>query len=283
MNKAEHALRFRRFQQSRENFFAPKINQELIKQYQTVIRFAPTFGISAVQMIDSGGIARVIRNLYMDAGIVYGAKIRADFAKIGAYKISMGKPLPTLKNTSGIKFTELKARAAIGFSAHMAQLIAEYFSVDVLNVSEGITQTTRDLIATVFNEAYREGLNINEIVDKLKDTELSRVRARLIARTETVTASNQSALFVANDTGLLYNKTWLATRDARTRNDHREVNGNQVGMNDYFNVGGFDMAAPGDHGGKNGKLPVPAKEICNCRCCVTMQAVRDAQGRLIRA
>lgn len=270
-----HAIRFRRFQQSRENFFAPKINAELYKQYQTVARFAPTFGISAVTMIDSGGIERVIRNLYMDAGIVYGAKIRADFAKIGAYK--------KLTNTEAIK--QFKARGAMGFSERMAQLIADYFRTDILNVSEGITQTTRDLITKVFNDAYRIGLSINEIVEKLKDTELSKVRARLIARTETVTAANQSTIFVANDTGLLYNKTWLAAKDKRTRathNNHTGVDGNQVGMNDYFIVGGATMLAPGARTQQNGQ-PVPAKEVCNCRCCVTMSAVRDSAGRLVRA
>lgn len=266
MNKAEHSLRFRRFQQSRENFFAPKINAELYKQYQTVTRFAETFGVNAVNMIDSGGIQRVIRNLYMDAGIVYGAKIRADFAKMGAYRPQK----------------QSKARGAIGFSHHMAELIAAYFKTDILNTSEGITQTTRDLITKVFNDAYRVGLSINDIVEKLKNTELSKIRARLIARTETVTATNRSALFVAQDTGLLLNKSWLATKDARTRDDHREVDGHQVGRDEYFKVGDATMLVPGARTQENGQ-PVPAELVVNCRCTTTFSAVRDSAGRLIRA
>lgn len=270
MNKAEHALRFRRFQQGRENFFAPKINAELYKQYQTVARLAPSFGISAVNMIHSGGIERVIRNLYMDAGIVYGAKIRADFAKMGAYRPQK----------------QLKARGAMGFSQHMARLIAEYFGTDILNVSEGITQTTKDLISEVFNNAYRVGLSINEIVEKLKDTELSRIRARTIARTETTTAANKSGFFVAQETGLLLNKTWLATKDKRTRDDHKAhigVDGHTVGRDDYFIVGGYEMLHPGDRGGHDGKPRVDPKETVNCRCTNTYSPVRDANGRLIRA
>lgn len=261
-----HATRFRRFQQAREKFFAPLINNALHKQYLTAADHAHTDGQYCVNKITSARIALVIKHIYIDAGIIYGAKIRADFAKLGAYK----------------KQVQLK-RAAIGFSEHMHQLIADYFKTDILNVSEGITQTTRDLITKVFTEAYAAGYSIDQIVAKLKDTELSKIRARLIARTETVTAANQGALFVANETGLLYNKTWLATNDGRTRDDHREVNGNQVGRNDYFIVGGFEMLAPGDRGGKDGRLPVPAKEICNCRCTTTFQPVRDSNGRLVMA
>lgn len=266
-----HAIRFRRFQQSRENYFAPLINEALNKQYSQFIHHFHSEGISAVNKIDSGGIMQIIRNLYMDAGIVYGAKIRADFNKIGAYKWSNSTTL------------ELKNRRPIGFSERMAQLIAQYFRTDILNTSEGITQTTKDLIKRVFTQAYVEGLGINEIIKQLENTELSRIRARLIARTETVTAANKGAMFVAKDTGLLLNKTWLATNDNRTREDHKEVNGHQVGRDQYFNVGGFDMLHPGDRGGHDGKLPVPPKEICNCRCTHTFQAVRDANGRLVRA
>lgn len=263
-----HLLRFRLFQQSREKFFAPKINEALQKQYREFTAHAHE-GLSALTRIDSGGIMQVIRHLYMDAGIVYGAKIRADFVKEGHRFTQHG--------------TQLKARGAIGFSERMASLISEYFKTDILNTSEGITQTTRDLIRQVFTEAYTAGLSIDEIVKQLEGTELSRVRSRLIARTETVTAANKGALFVAKDTGLLLNKIWLATSDKRTRDDHAEVNGNKIGRDDYFNVGGFDMLVPGDRGGHDGKLPVPAKELCNCRCTTTFETVRDAQGRLIRA
>lgn len=282
MTKDEYILRFRRFQRSRENHFAPKINEALHKQYLQAVRNIH-LGENAVNWIDSDGIMKVIRNLYMDAGIVYGAKIRADFAKQGAYKIALGVPLPTLKNTNGIKFTELKARGAMGFSEHMAQLIAEYFRMDILNTSEGITQTTRDLIKQVFTDAYKLGLGINEIVKKLENTELSKIRARMIARTETVRAANRGALMVAKDTGLLLNKQWLATKDSRTRDDHREVDGHQVGRDDYFIVGGFEMLVPGDAGGHDGRPLVSPSEYVNCRCSVTFTGVRDSAGRLIRA
>lgn len=262
-----HLQRFQRFQKSRELYFAPLINEALHKQYITVVNNIH-LGIHAVNKIDSSGIMRIIRNLYMDAGIVYGAKIRADFVKEGHGFTQHGKQ---------------KSMGAIGFSERMASLISAYFKTDILNTSEGITQTTRDLIVAVFTNATQNGFSIDDIVREFEGTELSRVRARLIARTETVTATNKSALFVAQDTGLKLNKVWLATLDKRTRADHADVNGNQVGRDDYFNVGGFDMLVPGDRGGHDGKPFVDASEICNCRCTTLFRVVRDNAGRLVHA
>lgn len=261
--KNNHLTRFQRFQQSREVHFAPKIDAALHQQYLQFIKYRD------VHKIDSSGIITVIRDLYLDAGIVYGAKIRADFNKMGAYKKQM----------------ETKNRRPIGFSERMQELLNQYFTFDILNTSEGITKKTRELITKVLSDAYAQGLGIDDIISQLKDTELSKIRARLIARTETVTAANKGALFVATDTGLLLNKTWLATEDARTRTDHSNhggVDGQTIGRDDYFKVGGYEMLHPGDRGGHDGRPAVPPSETCNCRCTVIFRPVRDANGRLIR-
>lgn len=260
--KHEYRLRFRRFQQSREKHFAPKINKALYEQYQTFLRHVQNDGPEAVNKINSIGISKVLNDIYYDAAITYGAKIRADINKF--------------------KKVESKSRQPMGFSERMNELIKQYFGVDILNTSEGITATTRQLIREVFINAYAQGLGINDIIKQFENTELSRVRARLIARTETVTAANAGAYVAAKDTGLLLNKIWLATKDHRTRHDHSEIDGHQVGRDDYFVVGGFEMLIPGDRGGKNGKPDVPASEVCNCRCSHIYESVRDANGRLIR-
>ena len=202
MTDHDHIQRFKTFQQNREKYFAPLINTELIKQYKQATTHIHDGIHNAILKIDSAGMVRVIRHLYMDAGITYGAKIRADLNKQGLLN---------------------QKRRAIGFSERMAQLIADYFRTDILNTSEGITNETRKLITEVFSKYYELGYGIDQIVKQLENTELSRVRARLIARTETVTAANKGALFVAKDTGLKLNKTWLSAHDNRTRSDHAEV------------------------------------------------------------
>src|ERR1019366_6721580 len=110
-----------------------------------------------------------------------------------------------------------------------------------------------------------EGRSINWVVDNLitETQDLTRNRARLIARTETVTAANGAGNFAAKQTGLRYQKEWLATMDSRVRPDHANVNGSRVDMEDYFLVGDSQMSVPGARVQKNG-LPTPAGEVCNC-------------------
>lgn len=253
--KREYYKRFSRFQQSREKKFAPKIFKAIRSQYQFVIDNVQK-GYTAIDLINHFDLKPIIESIYLDAATVYGAKIRADLNR-------------------------QKARMPIGFNEQMYQLIRQYFASDILNTSAGITETTKELIRKVFAEAYAQGLGFDDIVEKLKDTELSQVRSRMIARTETVTAANQGAVFAAQQTGLKLKKEWLATIDNRTRHDHLFENGKTVAMDEYFSVGGYDMFQPGDRGGKNGKPKVAPKEIINCRCTVLFEPVRE-NGSLVR-
>ncbi len=257
-DKHNHLLRFQRFQQSREKFFAPKLNTALNNQYKAFLDHVKYLGVDAVNHITPYEITKILEDLYFDAAIVYGAKIRADLNRV-------------------------KARMPIGFSERMHQLIMDYFGQDILNTSLGITETTKELIRNVFINAYTQGLGIDDIIKKLAHTELSRTRARLIARTETVTSANGGAMIVAMDTGLVLTKGWLATKDSRTRHDHAEIDGHTVGRDDFFIVGGYEMLHPGDRGGKDGRPEVPPKEFINCRCTTLYEAKRDANGRLLRA
>lgn len=56
-------------------------------------------------------------------------------------------------------------------------------------------------------------------------------------------------------------KEWVAVLDRRTRPTHVAADGQVVGLNETFNVGGFSMRFPTD-----GSLGAPAGEIVNCRC-----------------
>jgi uncharacterized protein with gpF-like domain len=259
--KHNYYIRFQRFQQRREKQFAPLINKALQEQYKTFIDNVHKDGVSAINKINSLGIYKVLQDVYFDAAISYGAKIRADIVKF--------------------KKVETKAHA-MGFSERMHELIKQYFGVDILNTSEGITQTTRELIREVFVNAYQQGLSINDMIKQFEGTELSRIRARMIARTETVASANAGGYLTAKESKLKMNKGWLSVKDKRTRHDHASVDGQLIDIDDYFNVGGYEMLFPGDKGGKNGKPDVPASEVCNCRCTLIYSPVRDENGRLIR-
>lgn len=83
-------------------------------------------------------------------------------------------------------------------------------------------------------------------------------RADLIARTESTSLHGYAANRALAAEGFTHKK-WVATNDARTREEHREVNGDVVAVDAEFVVGGFLMQYPGDPA-------APVAMIANCRC-----------------
>lgn len=255
--KIDFYSRFSRFQQSREKYYAPKLKKELDAQLHHYISTKKFH-------IPSTGIAKVITNLYADAATVYGGRIRYDLSKY-------------------IKQIR-KERKPIGFNERIIQLMNEYFKTDILNTSRNITETTIKHIQDELIRGSGLGLGFDDIIKNLISENLSAARARLIARTETVTAANRAGYIVAKESGLLMNKEWLTSIDNRTREHHVEINGSVIGIDEYFILpGGVEMLVPGDRGGTNGKLKTPAGEVCNCRCTTVYIPVLDAQGNAIAA
>ena len=72
--------------------------------------------------------------------------------------------------------------------------------------------------------------------------------------------SNAGAGALYKDWGV-HRKEWLATGDARTRPSHWAANGQVVGIDQKFTVGGALLMQPGDPSG-------PPEEVCQCRCTV---------------
>ena len=250
---------FHRFQRSREKTYAPKINKALKEQVNTFIHYKRKGESDAVAFnhITSQGLYDTLKPLYLDAGITYGAKVIANLRK-------------------------QKARMPIGFNEQMTELLNQYFKLDLLNGVEDITAYTRELIRNFLIEGYPLGWSFDEIVNRLQSADFTSARARLIARTETVTASNTGAHLAAKTTGLKLNKIWIAATDNRTRRsprnhfDHLHMNGVIVGYDEYFKVSGENLLHPGDR-----KHNASAGNICNCRCTVGHIPLRDSNGKLV--
>ena len=250
---------FNRFQKSRERIYGPKINSALKSQVKSFIN-AKWAGMSDTQALDkvtSYSLLEALKPLYIDAGVTYGAKTLTYIRR-------------------------QKARMPIGFNELMIKLITDYFELELLNDVEDITQTTRDFIRNIMVDAYPLGLSFDDIVKQLESPGFSAKRARLIARTETVTASNTGAMLAAKTTGLKYNKVWISAQDNRTRRvprdqfDHLHMNGVTIAADDKFNVTGELMSFPGDR-----KSGAAAGNICNCRCTHGYIPIRE-NGRLVR-
>ena len=125
----------------------------------------------------------------------------------------------------------------------------------------GITSTTEKLIRSIIKRAVDQGLGIDrtQALIRTEFAGMSRVRAERIARTEIVSASNMGSQLAAESTGLTLVKEWLATRDGRARDDHAEADGQTVGLNEPFIVGGEAMMQPGDP-------TASGANTINCRC-----------------
>ena len=96
------------------------------------------------------------------------------------------------------------------------------------------------------------------------DLGMSKAQSVRVARTETGRALSQAGLdsaMVAKENGLDMKKRWYATKDTRTRDTHRHLDGTSVDIEDNFHSSGCVGPAP--------KLFVgvaSAKENINCRC-----------------
>jgi len=83
-------------------------------------------------------------------------------------------------------------------------------------------------------------------------------KQRVIAEHEAQTSYNAGVYFGAKQVGAA-SKTWISLKDAKTRAEHRLLDGNTVGVGDAFNVGGDVIRFPGD------PLASPRMTM-NCRC-----------------
>jgi uncharacterized protein with gpF-like domain len=131
------------------------------------------------------------------------------------------------------------------------------------------TKTTQGMLAKLVQQAIDEGMGVAKAQALIRSrfTDMSKIRAERIARTEIVSASNLGSIEAARSTGLNLQKNWLSTRDARTREAHAGADGDIAELNGTFtlydNTGNpHELQYPGD-------INAPAELVINCRCTVT--------------
>lgn len=128
-----------------------------------------------------------------------------------------------------------------------------------------ITATTRRRINRVVTEGLAKDKSPAEIARTIRQHVggMSPSRSQTIARTETAASmmvgQNDAAEQMSEELGLALFKTWTATEDERTRDTHREADGQTVKADDTFMVGGAQLRFPSDPNG-------PPEEVINCRC-----------------
>lgn len=148
-----------------------------------------------------------------------------------------------------------------------------------------IAETTQVNVMRIIRTAYEQGLSIPDTATAIRAgmKEASAARATLIARTEMVGATNVASLeatkLVAGITGVGYQKSWMTAPGApNPRHELYEgLDGQTVGLEEEFDVGGSALQYPGDPNG-------PPEEVCNCRCTMSyVDAGGDETGDVVEA
>jgi len=136
-----------------------------------------------------------------------------------------------------------------------------------------ISQTTLKDIQKVLKQAISDGWGIDKTVRELRDNSITKYRAQMIVRTESVAAMNYAQLKVASEKPYETTKRWIAVEDkrARTAHTHAGVDGEVRDLTEPFSNG---LQFPGDPSG-------PAAQVINCRCTMSYRAKRDNNGQII--
>jgi hypothetical protein len=196
-----------------------------------------------------------------------------------------------LHNDAGItmaKYNYDKIRKSAGVKDSMtpeqrwAAVIKLFLEQGLTNLVNGITSTTKETIRKILIQGMQEGWSIMQMMKEIEKSGINIYRAELIARTETTRAANQGAMLGAISTGLQTMKEWIAITDDRTRRiprndyDHLHMDGKTTPIDQPFTVPGLRsidiMEFPGDPNGSAGN-------VCNCRCTVGFEVVRDSNGK----
>jgi SPP1 gp7 family putative phage head morphogenesis protein len=126
-----------------------------------------------------------------------------------------------------------------------------------------ISKTTRQTISELVDRAFTEQFTVDDLAKEIADVVKDPVRAELIARTETMRASNageQEAWDQAVEEGLLMGnekQEWIVTPDDRLCPLCEAMDGQMAGFGETFNFDGDEIDGPPGHP--------------RCRCTVGLQ------------
>jgi uncharacterized protein with gpF-like domain len=137
---------------------------------------------------------------------------------------------------------------------------------------DSITNADRSRMNTILSDGAEQGLSPKEIAGNLGDNfeDMTSGRAMTIAQTETNGAYNYSSLQAATDVAPNWVKEWIVTSD-NPRPAHEDADGQEVPIDEPFDVDGEDLMYPGDPSGSEGNT-------INCQCTVGYNSPTESGG-----
>jgi len=276
---------YKKFIRSRASFWKPKIHADLNRMIKNAMD-EPTIeaAISKLDanMLEPSGLAITLKNIYVDAGRVWGSKIY-QIVKKQAADMTRRAGNDKKQERLTVRTTHLqKAMMPIGYNEDLIAEIISYLRLHDLQIVSEISDTMKGWIMDKLIEGQRTGLSITQVAENITKDDFPANRAIVIARTETVKAANFGAMQAAKKSGFRLEKEWIAARDIRTRRiprdefSHTAMNGKTAQMDEAFQVpnrnGSHDsLMQPCDPAGAAG-------DVIQCRCTVGFNVLRGADG-----
>ena len=133
------------------------------------------------------------------------------------------------------------------------------YNIDYLKISV-MSELSRGIAQRFSYAEMARNLSATTKVDFNKTFRIARTEGHRIQQEATYNLQAR-----AKEKGAKIFKQWDSTLDMKTRPTHRELDGQMIGVNDYFHSSGGGKALyPGGFG--------DPKEDCNCRCCLVQVA-----------
>lgn len=162
---------------------------------------------------------------------------------------ALKKRLRATRAATGFRTAVIKGWAYDSTNPKAVDWIKEHAGETIDGISDDTREQIRDAVEAAFEEQYDVDELASEIEDIIGDPE----RAEVIARTETMRASNEGQLEAwdqATEAGLLTGdeqKEWIVTPDDRLCPICEPMEGATAGLSDDFNVDGDHIDAPPAH------------------------------------
>ena len=174
-------------------------------------------------------------------------KSKAELKKLA--DLSVPLITKTLIDEANIILGELKV--GISFDVLNPEVI-DFIETRSFELIKSISDTTRDALRLTLKEGVELGESIPKLAERIASVyeDAQGYRATLIARTETLAASNNGALNGYRQSGVVEKKEWLTAGDSRVREEHAAMEGETVLLDEAFSNGEMAPGSP------------------NCRCSI---------------
>lgn len=250
----EAFARYIRLAVPRENALAAALEGELNATWQAAARAVENGGVlPAVGAGHRSRLAKILKEHFTATADAF------------ARDILIGAP-PALPRSAKALMRDLVLKRA-GLDGPWQEAVQAFVGREALAHLNETSAETMTAIRRRISEGLAAGKPNSEIAKRIREDApgYSQARARTIARTETHNAGIGATYAAVQSLGYATLKTWRGG----SRPTHAAANGQTVPMEKNFTVGGASMPRPGVG---------PAKEVINCRCCLTYRISEAAQA-----